>query len=287
MEKIIKSSKKATKVSKTSKTTKKGLLKVGKKKESLSILKRDKKDNGNSFKIAFYIIFIIIVLLILYFVNFKKPKTTSTNDDTVVKEMLGVNNIDLANANETMSMVAIPDTFKVYSASSDTDSGPANIMNILSYYGNVGVFTEDIVKNMKSGHGPFHQGTCVNQMKEILSTLNIKYYDNSNYKNIKELANDSIGLKLIEDSVKAKYPILVGWNKKPAYWSLVIGYDNKGTDDNKDDVLLMADVDDGDIKSINANEFAEKWDFGDFFKAEPLANDKAKNCFVIIDKSKK
>ena len=37
------------------------------------------------------------------------------------------------------------------------------------------------------------------------------------------------------------YPILIGWNEWGGHWQVIIGYDDMGTEDTQDDVLILAD----------------------------------------------
>ncbi|MCL1805508.1 MAG: stalk domain-containing protein [Clostridiales bacterium] len=46
---------------------------------------------------------------------------------------------------------------------------------------------------------------------------------------------------LIKDMLADGIPILVGWNSFGGHWQVVIGYDDMGTEDTKDDVLILAD----------------------------------------------
>lgn len=259
---------------------KKSAKKVSKKKTK-SLFASKKKQNNNSIKIAFYIVFIIVILFVLYFINFKKPRqSTTTNENNVISEIFNP---------DSSSMITLPSSFKAYKQSDDEASGPACIMVLLSYYGNDEVFTEDIIRDLKSKHEAFHIGTCVNQIKEILTTLKIKYWTKENYKEILSLANEQVGINLIEKAINEGYPVIVGWNKKPGQWSMVIGYDNKTTDGSEDDVLTMVNTDsepNTDIYyKVSAKEFEEKWTFDNVFSGEPSAKDSNDKCFVIVEKN--
>lgn len=265
------------------KTTKKTVLKKDTK--AVSSFGKKKKENNNSIKVAFYIIFVIVVLLILYFVNFKKPKNAnSTNDEVVISEML--NGDKVANDSSNGHSLKLPSSFKVFKQGNANSSGPATILSVLSYFGKDAIFNEEIIEDLKSEHEPFHKGTCINQIKEMLTTLKFKFYDDSNYKNIPELKNEKPGIKIIENSIKAGYPVIVGWNKIPGHWSFVVGYESSTSGNSNDDIIIMADPDNATkVSNVKVKDFEGKWDFGDFFKGEPSADEKAKNCFIIIDKN--
>lgn len=258
------------------KTTKKSS-----KKKSKSLFASKKKQNSNNIKIAFYIVFIIVVLFVLYFINFKKPrKSTTTNENAVISEIF--------NTDDT-KMIPLPNSFKAYKQSDVEASGPACIMVLLSYYGEDEIFTEDIIKNMKSKHETVHIGTCVNQIKEILTTLKIKHWTLENYREIPNLANEKVGLGLIKKVIEEGYPIIVGWNKNPGQWSMVVGYDNKTTDDIEDDIITMVNTDsepNSDVYfKISAKEFDSKWTFDNVFSKEPSAQEKNSKCFIIVEKN--
>lgn len=259
---------------------KKVTRKVNKKKTN-SLFASKKKQNSNNIKIAFYIVFIIVVLFVLYFINFKKPrKSTTTNENAVISEIFNTDNT---------KMIPLPNTFKAYKQSDVEASGPACIMVLLSYYGEDEIFTEDIIKNMKSKHETVHIGTCVNQIKEILTTLKIKHWTHDNYREIPDLANENVGLSLIEKAVGDGYPVIVGWNKNPGQWSVVVGYDNKSSESVEDDEITMVNTDSEpnlDVYfKVPAKEFDSKWTFDNIFSGEPSAKDSNDKCFVIVEKN--
>lgn len=258
----------------------KKVAKKASKKKTKSLFVGKKKQNNN-IKVAFYIVFIIVILFVIYIVNFKKPKQASTtNDNNVISEMLNP---------VSSNMITLPSSFKAYKQSDLDESGPACILVLLSYYGHDGIFSEDIIKDMKSMHETFHIGTCVNQVKEILTTLKIKHWTEENYKEIPSLANEKVGISLIEKALGSGYPVIVGWSKNPGQWSLVVGYDNKSTDSIQDDEIIMVNTDPksnaDDYYKVTANEFAARWTFANLFSKEPLAQEKNDNCFIIVDKN--
>lgn len=282
-------SSKATKTSKiNSKTTTKKVSKQVKEDKSKAVSNETstKKSNSN-IKLAFYAIFVIIILFILYLVNFKKPKTAvDANENNVISGML---NADVAST-EGVALLPLPESFKVYKQSNSNSSATAVLLTLLNYYGSDKVFSEEIVEDMKSHHEPFHDGTCVNQVKEILTTLKFDLYDDKNYREVKELSNASIGASLIEESVKSGYPMIVGWNKEKGQWSLVLGYDNKSNTDISDDEIILANTYDKSNKDtalrVKTSDFMARWTFDDFFAQEPSAQEKKDRCFVIVRKTK-
>ena len=46
---------------------------------------------------------------------------------------------------------------------------------------------------------------------------------------------------LLKDLVSIGIPVMIGWNSFGGHWQVIIGYDDMGTEDTKDDVLILAD----------------------------------------------
>ena len=55
------------------------------------------------------------------------------------------------------------------------------------------------------------------------------------------LADGSADDGLIPYYLSLGYPILIGWNEWGGHWQVIIGYDDMGTEDTQDDVLILAD----------------------------------------------
>ena len=278
-------SKSATKKATTKKTTKKIVAKKSAPTKSVKTKSvKPVKKNNNNLKLAFYIVFVIVILLILYFVNFKKPKNELVSNGNVINELITSTTSNYGAGSK--NTIPLNNNFKVYKQSKNDTSGPACIMTILSLYNSDSIFTEKSVEEMKSAHDFLHGGTCINQMCEIFTTMNVKFVDNSNYKLIPEFANLPIGLELINKCIKMGYPMIVGWNERPGQWIVIVGYDNMGTNDTKDDLLIIANPDnkskDKNLTSINALNFSKKWSFGDYFNNEPSAAAKSKYPFLIL-----
>ena len=229
-----------------------------------------KKKNNN--KLAYYAIFVIVVLLILYFVNFKKPN----NNSTEVSE----NNVITSAFTDTDEMNTISvDNVKFYKQKSNGGSGPACIMMALSRDNKYGMFDLEFVEGMKSEHKDFHGSTCIVQMREIFDKIGVKYFDNRTYKSMPRLKDVNLGEDFIEVTLKLGYPIIVGTEE--GVWKMVVGYDNKGTDDKSDDEVIVFDPTKDDKITMKVSDLVKTWNFGAYFKNEPSANNEAKNCFII------
>lgn len=244
-------------------------------------------------KFAFAIV-IAIVVLIVAFITLKNS-FNGVNLSISADETSEVNNIfDIEAYNEDgIDELVLPEGFIVHRETSQYDSAVATIMNLISYYskGESTVFDEDFILAMKSPHDPFHSGTCVKQIEEILETLNVKHHNNINYAELPELKNASVGIELLKKASKAGYPVVVGWSRDgmSSQWSLVVSYVDGGTASNVlDDEIVILNTDSGNsnenFEHIKVADFESKWDFGNLFVEEPEVHERAKNCFIILEK---
>jgi len=56
-----------------------------------------------------------------------------------------------------------------------------------------------------------------------------------------ELSDEYLSPEWIQDMLGQGKPILLGWNSFGAHWQVIIGYDNMGTEETADDVIILAD----------------------------------------------
>lgn len=249
-------------------------------------------------KFAFAIVLAIVVLIVAFIVSkksFKHVDTLVNKVKTSVSDTSVVNNlfdIDVYNEKGTEELV-LPEEFRVYHETDKYDSAVVTIMNLISYYsrGESTVFDEEFILGMKSFHDPFHQGTCVKQIEEILETLNVKYHNNLNYRELPELRNTEVGVELLKKASKAGYPVIVGWSPDGmnSLWSLIVSYNEGETkSDITDDEIVVFNIDSSksneSFEYIKATDFEDKWDFADLFVGETEAHERAKNCFIITEK---
>jgi hypothetical protein len=103
------------------------------------------------------------------------------------------------------------------------------------------------------------------------------------------LSNEKVGVSLIEKAVGDGHQVIVGWNKNPGQWSLVVGYDNKSTGSVEDDEIIMVNTDPKSnadaYNRVTAKEFESKWTFNNVFSKEPSAQEKNSKCFIIVEKN--
>ena len=128
------------------------------------------------------------------------------------------------------SLVLLP-AFKTLQQSSEWSCGPAAALMVLRWYDRQKDWTEQKLADLRHplqdvavpGFPEGYPGTTLEQMKDIFRKVG------------------GFDLVTTEDYVKAGKPILVGWIDWGGHWQVVIGYDDMGTADPQDDVLIVAD----------------------------------------------
>ena len=54
-------------------------------------------------------------------------------------------------------------------------------------------------------------------------------------------AEDVFTLNFIQETLKEGHPVIIGWNDWGGHWQAIIGYDTMGTEEEGDDVIIVAD----------------------------------------------
>ena len=82
----------------------------------------------------------------------------------------------------------------------------------------------------------------VGNLKPTFSAMSLYTSENDdNSENFVEDAKDSFFVKWILDNIQADRPIMVEWADWDGHWQAIIGYDNNGTPEIGDDILIFAD----------------------------------------------
>ena len=171
--------------------------------------------------------------------------------------------------------------FKTIQQTSWWSCGPASVMMVLNYYGDLGSWNEKNLAALRSDHSAQHIGTCLDQMMDMIKgssklqmVTTYDYQDNL----------DQIDMAFFREQILDGYPVLIGWNDWGGHWEVVIGYDTMGTETESDDVLILADpFDTSDHNqdgygAISAERFIYNFSFYDFFP-EGHTRDK---CFIVV-----
>lgn len=143
------------------------------------------------------------------------------------------------------SLIILP-VFQTLQQSSEWSCGPAAALMVLHWYGRQGDYTEASLaalrhplKDMKvPGFPDGYPGTTLEQMKDIFQKV-------GNFDLVTSEDYAAAGKQLTPEDIKANLrtgkPILVCWIDWGGHWQVIIGYDDMGTADTQDDVLIVAD----------------------------------------------
>ena len=152
------------------------------------------------------------------------------------------NNIDFYSAESTDTRTMIK-SYKTYQQTNEYSCGICAALMAFEHFGELGDKTEAGLSE-KYQAGFDGNGTNLRQMKEIFEGEGLKTY--STFDIIDQINDPSdyynyFNTDMIIENLKNGKPVLVCWNDWGGHWESIIGYDTMGTDDVKDDVLIIAD----------------------------------------------
>ncbi len=181
----------------------------------------------------------------------------------------------------TSESLTILPSFRTIQQTSWWSCGPATILMVLDYYGAVGTWNEQSLADLRTDHSEAHIGTCLDQMIEILEGVG-GFELETTYDFIDDIS--AIDLGYIQRQLQQGYPVLIGWNDWGGHWQVAIGYDTMGTEDQGDDVLIVADPYDTTDHNQDgygiypAQRFIYNFTFYNFFPEDHL-NDA---CMIVV-----
>jgi len=138
--------------------------------------------------------------------------------------------------------------------------GPAALVTLLSYYGRIG----DELTIAKEANCTPQKGTNPENMVAWLEDHEFQV-----------TWGEHGSLDLLRDNLERGVPTLVEWIDYGGHWVLVVGYDTRGTETPRDDVVYFADPADGHdgnrdgLTSFNAARFDAMW-FDAFLFDRPM-----------------
>lgn len=144
--------------------------------------------------------------------------------------------------------LTIISNFKTYQQTTEYHCGPASALMVLNHYGKTDADELSIGKVMKTHQGagggepkdPTEMGTTVSGV--IAYFKSIGWHVESSMKDAPFDEDDTKSFKAwVVSKLKANTPIMVEWVDWGGHWQVIIGYDDMGTEDFGDDVLIMAD----------------------------------------------
>ncbi len=158
------------------------------------------------------------------------------------KDSLYFNNIDFYSAGSTDTRTMLKN-YKTYQQTNEYSCGICAALMAFEHYGMLDDKTE-MGLSEKYQTGFDENGTNLRQMKEIFESEGLKTY--STFDIIDKISDPSeyfnyFNTDMIIDNLKNDRPVLICWNDWGGHWESIIGYDTMGTEDEKDDVLIIAD----------------------------------------------
>ena len=151
--------------------------------------------------------------------------------------------INIFNQKPTKTLLMF-NNFKTYQQTSDYTCGPSSALMVLNYFGYTNISEKQLAEEAKTcvpgKVNCTNLGTTTfNLANAIISHGFVVEHNSGNPKNP---FGDENGMKdFITESIKSNRPILamtVDWG---GHWEVIIGYDDMGTDDLSDDVIIIAD----------------------------------------------
>ena len=180
------------------------------------------------------------------------------------------NYLDIYNMKSSGSLILL-EKFKTYQQTSEITCGPASIIMAIHYLDGTILDEEEIVKKAKTDNTT---GTLAMNMDKAISELGYSFDSKYNYTEENLPSRDEISFsEYIKESLKNNESIIVLSKDWGGHYSVIIGYDDMGTDVYYDDVIILADpYDSSDHMSdgytiFNFERFYAQMN-GDFFKVE-------------------
>ena len=148
------------------------------------------------------------------------------------------NYIDIYNTKSSGSLILL-EKFKTYQQTSEYSCGMAAL--IMAVYYLDGTILDE--KEMGEIAGTNAQdGTPLDGLERAISSLGYEYDSKFNYTNETSPSRNEIEFaKYIKDTLKRNESIIVESNDWGGHYSVIIGYDDMGTEDMADDIIILAD----------------------------------------------
>ncbi len=156
-----------------------------------------------------------------------------------------------------------------YQACSEYHSGPAVVLTLLDYYRVPGIrpdaateerlATELGTRGDEARQAGGYAGTSPEEMKTLLEKYGFQV--ELDFEN----RHDGSALAQLRANLRNRIPTPVKWVDRGGQWALAVGYDDRGTRDTGDDVLILINpVDRGDdyrdgYTVVNAERFYAMW----------------------------
>ena len=158
---------------------------------------------------------------------------------------------------DTIPSLTLLEQFRTTQQATEWTCGLASALMSIEWFGeNSDGFTEIDLAQMRQGGKA--GATTVNGMEEVFETLNEDHGGDWAWFTMRDLDKwDGIGDHylsagtsfdpedgldgLIPYLLSKGIPMMIGWDEWGGHWQVIIGYDNMGTPETQDDVLILAD----------------------------------------------
>ncbi|MDO4546287.1 MAG: papain-like cysteine protease family protein [Bacillota bacterium] len=146
-----------------------------------------------------------------------------------------------ATSDDTLTMLT---GYKTYLQTTSWTCGLASIATALEWYGVRDGLNDIDLAALRGDEGAesFARGTEINEMVNVFNALTdlgiTGEWEITTSDDDPDLLYDP---EWIQNELKAGHPIIAGWNSFGWHYQTIIGYDNMGTEDTLDDVLILMD----------------------------------------------
>ena len=148
------------------------------------------------------------------------------------------NYLDIYNMKSSGSLILL-EKFKTYQQTSEYSCGPASIIMAIHYLDGTILDEVEVGKKAKTDD---IKGTLAKNLEKAISELGYSFDSKFNYTEENLPSRDEISFsKYIKESLKNNESIIVLSKDWAGHYSVIIGYDDMGTDAYEDDVIILAD----------------------------------------------
>ena len=148
------------------------------------------------------------------------------------------NYIDIYNTKSSGSLILL-EKFKTYQQTSEYSCGIAALIMAV-YYLDGTILDETEMAKIAGSHED--DGTSMEGLEKAISSLGYIYDSKLNYTDETSPSRDEEEFaKYIKDTLKNNESIIVSSNDWGGHYSVIIGYDDMGTEDMADDIIILAD----------------------------------------------
>ena len=183
---------------------------------------------------------------------------------------------------ESTNTLTILKNFKTLQQTSEWSCGVATAAMVLEWYGKLGDNDELTLSKFRkpseySERLPGLSEPSATSLRQMIDMFEaIGGFDIYSTFDCLDNVEDIFTFGFIQETLKRGNPIMIGWNDWGGHWQAIIGYDTMGTDEEGDDVIIVADPYDTTDHNqdgyviYGAERILYNFTFYDFFPDEEL-----------------